>query len=153
LKTPNAGELLFLVKLKQVAALRNAKNLAEAEKLLNGLIDENKRSLEAQVEKGWLLEAKAEAKKGEWIEVYNHWKGLAMKLANQSPKPPQYFEAWYEAAEAIKKQGDLEKDAKKKQSYTTLAKTTLASVMRLSPSVGGPEMKSKYDALLKQLLK
>jgi cellulose synthase operon protein C len=153
LKTPNAGELIYLVKLKQVAALRASDSLPEAESLLNDLIQENKRSLEAQIEKGYILEAKAEAKKGEWLDAYAHWKGLAMKLANPSPKPPQYFEAWYQAAKALKSQGDVERDAKKKQTDYALAKTTLASVMRLSPAVGGPEMKAKYDALIKQLTK
>ena len=153
LKTPNAGELLFLVKLKQVASLRSNGNLDQAESNLKELIAENKRSLEAQIELGYVLDAKAQAKKGAWIDAYNHWKGLAMKLVNQAPKPPQYFEAWYHAAEALKAQGDVEKDSKKKQNDYALAKTTLASVMRLSPALGGPEMKAKYEALLKQLTK
>jgi tetratricopeptide (TPR) repeat protein len=154
LKTPNAGDLIYLVKLKKVMALRTNGSLPEADELLEGLLKENPRSLLAQLEKGHLLNAKAEAKKATWLEAYNHWKQqVAMKLVNQSPKPPEYFEAWYEAAKALKKLGDTEKDSKKKQTDYALAKTTLASIMRLSPGVGSPEMKGKYDALLKQLLK
>jgi tetratricopeptide (TPR) repeat protein len=142
LKNPRAGELIYLVKLKQVAALRTIGNLSEAGTLLDELIEQNKRSLEAQIEKGYLFDAKAEAKQGKWIESYNHWKGLATKLSNQNPKPPSYFEAWYQAALALQKQG--QKD---------MARTTIASVQRLSPTVGSPEMKAKYDTLLKQLAK
>ncbi len=149
LKTPNAIELITLVRLKQVAALRQLGSLPEAETLLNKIIEENKRSLEAQMELGYLLDAKAEAdsggsrssaKKGPWLLAYNHWKVLALKLGNSNPKPPQYYEAWYHAAEALEKHGDH-----------TLAKATVASVMRLSPSLGGPEMKAKFQDLLKRL--
>jgi tetratricopeptide (TPR) repeat protein len=154
LKKTKAGELVYLVKIKQVAALRQIGNLPEAEKLLDDLLAQNKRSLEAQIEKGFLLDAKAEAKKGSWLESYNHWqKEVAMKLENQKPKPPQYFEAWYQTAAALKKLGDSEKDTKKQQTDYALAKTTLARVMRLSPTVGTPEWKAKYDSLLKDLSK
>ncbi len=140
-KNPKSGELVYLVRLKKVAALREIGSLPEAEKLLNELIEQNKRSLEAQMEKGYLLSAQAEAKKGKWLDAYSHWKGLASKLVNQSPKPSQYYEAWYQAAVALQKQG--QKD---------LARTTIASIMRLSRDVGSPEMKAKYEALLKQLM-
>jgi hypothetical protein len=153
IKNPKSGELVYIVKLKKVAALRTIGSLDDAQKILDDLIEQNKRSLEAQIELGFLLDAKADAKKGSWLESYNHWKGLAMKLANGAPKPPQYYEAWYQAASALKRLGDAEKDTKKKQTDYSLAKTTLASVMRLSPALGGPEMKAKYDSLLKQLMK
>ena len=96
------------------------------------------------MEKGYLLDAKAEAKQGKWLDAYLHWKGLALKLVNQNPKPSQYFEAWLQAATALKRLGDEEKDAKKQKADYDLAKTTLASVMRLSPGLGSPEMKLKY---------
>ncbi len=161
LKNPNALEMLMVVRLKQVAALRESGNLSESESLLNEVIKENKRSLEAQMELGYLLDAQAEeadkkngsgagqrkaaikkgeARNGKWIQAYTHWKGLAMKLTNMNPKPIQYYEAWYQAAEALDKHGDH-----------ALARTTLASVMKLSPALGSPEMKAKYQNLLNKL--
>ena len=59
-----------------------------------------------------------------------------------NPKPPDYYDAWYHAAAALQKQGKPD-----------LARTTVASIMRLSPTVGSPEMKAKYQDLLKQLTK
>ena len=151
LKTPNALDLITAVRLKQVAALRTLGSLPEAETQLNEILEQNPRSIEPQMEKGYLLDAKAEAKQGKWVDAYTHWKSLALKLANINPKPIQYYEAWYQAAETLKDIGDNEKDSKAKQNYFTLAKTTIASVMRLSPSLGNPEMKVKYEAFLKQL--
>ena len=103
------------------------------------------------MEMGYLLDAKAGAKQGTWVAAYNHWKSLALRLGNMSPKPPQYFEAWYQAAEALKSLGDAEKDAAKKRTDHEMAKATLASVMKLSPTVGTPEMKAKYEQLVRQI--
>ena len=142
LRTKGAADQITLVRLKQVAALRALGELPEAETLLAEIIDQNKRSMEPQMEKGYLLDAKAEAKKGTWVAAYNHWKGLALKLGNMSPKPTQYFEAWYQAAVALEKQGQDD-----------LARTTIASVMKLSPSLGSPEMKAKYEQMARQIRK
>ena len=142
LKNPNAANLILTTRIKQVAALRQIGRLNEAELSLNEIIEQNKRLLEPQVEKGNILDAKAQAKIGTWGEAYTYWKGLAAKLATTNPKPNDYYDAWYHAASALQKQGKPD-----------LARQTVASVMRLSPSVGSPEMKTKYQDFLKQLTK
>ena len=139
LKGRGALERVTLVRLKQVAALRTLGNTSEAEVLLAEVMDQNRNSIEPQMEKGYLLDARAAAKLGTWKAAYDHWKALATKMSGMRPKPNQYFEAWYQAAVALQKQGQAD-----------LAKTTLRSVMKLSPNLGTPEMQAKYDLLLKQ---
>ncbi len=139
LKTPNAADRLLRVRIKQVAALRGEKKYSEAEARLAEIIDQNKRLLEPQMEKGYLLEARAESRDATWVQAYAYWKALATRLATMSPKPVEYYDAWYHAAYALQKQGKAD-----------LARQTAASVMRLSPAVGNPEMKAKYQALIKQ---
>jgi len=142
-KAPNAADNLLRVKIRQVAALRGAGSLSEAESILAEVIDQNKRLLEPQMEKGYLLDAKAEAKQGAtWPQAYAYWKSLALKLANMNPKPVDYFEAWYHAAVALQKQGKPD-----------LARQTVASVSKLSRDLGSPEMKAKYEAFAKQVAK
>jgi tetratricopeptide (TPR) repeat protein len=140
LKGQGALEQLTLVRLKQVAALRTLGNIAEAETMLNEILEHDGRTIEPQMEKGFLLAAKAEAKQATWSAVYSHWKTLATRLASKSPKPIQYYDAWFQAAVALQKQGQPD-----------LARTTLRSVMRLSANLGTPEMQAKYDLLMKQL--
>ena len=142
LKNPNAGTLILSTRIKQVAALRQTGQLNEAESNLNLIIAENKRLLEPQVEKGYILDAKATAKLGTWADAYAYWKALAAKLAPMNPKPADYYDAWYHAATALQKQGKND-----------LARQTVASVLRLSPTVGSPEMKAKYQDFLKQVTK
>ncbi len=137
-KAPNAAESLLRVRIKQVAALRGIGDLSQAESVLNDLIEQNRRVLELQMEKGYLLDAKAEAKQGTWPQAYAYWKTLAGKLAGMSPKPVDYYEAWYRAAVALDKQGKPD-----------LAKTTLANIMKLSRDMGSPEMKAKYQDFAK----
>jgi tetratricopeptide (TPR) repeat protein len=140
LKTPRANDRLLNIRVKQVAALRGEKNFAEAENKLGEIINENKRLLEPQMERGYLIDARAEAKDTTWGNSYIYWRTLALKMTNLSPKPVEYYEAWLHAASALHKQG---KDDQARQ--------TLASVMKLSPSLGGPEMKAKYTDLAKQV--
>ena len=140
LKGAGAQDQISVVRLKQAAAIRTMGNLPEAEAILNEVLDQNKRSIEPQMEKGFLLDAKAAAKQGTWVAAYNHWKALALKLENQKPKPTQYYEAWYQAAVALQKQGQVD-----------MARTTLRSVMRLSNNLGTPEIQARYEQLSKQL--
>ena len=55
------------------------------------------------------------------------------------PRPASYYDAWYHVAWVLSKQKEPSK-----------ARQTLLGVMRLSPSVGGPEMKAKYQALARE---
>ena len=142
LKNPNASSLILATRIKQVAALRLTGQLNEGESMINEIIDQNKRLLEPQVEKGLILDAKATAKLGTWVDAYTYWKTLAGKLAPMNPKPPDYYDAWYHAATALQKHGKPD-----------LARSTVATVMRMSPTLGTPEMKAKYQDLFKQLAK
>jgi len=75
-----------------------------------------------------------------WSAAFNQWQKIALMLARVRPKPVEYYEAWYHAALALNREGKAKE-----------AKQTLAGVMRLSPTLGGPEMKQKYQALLGQI--
>jgi len=126
--------------------------------LILTLSKDNPRAIEPMMEKGLLTEdmaragvlerdatfvaaqKKAKAKITPWAVASTQWKEIALRLGGARTKPPEYYEAWYHAALAMKE------DKK-----PTEAKQTLASVMRLSASVGGPEMKQKYKTLLEQI--
>jgi hypothetical protein len=77
---------------------------------------------------------------GAWSAAFNQWRAIAMRLGTARIKPLEYYEAWYHTAIALNKEG------KPKE-----AKQTLASVMRLSATVGGPEMKEKYKTMIEQI--
>jgi tetratricopeptide (TPR) repeat protein len=134
-----AGRIL-VVKVKRAAALRAMGDLTAADAVIEDLLKEYPRSLEVRIEKGLLLEDKAAARQGTWAAAFEHWRTLALLLANSRPRPPEYYDAWYHTALALYKDG---KPAE--------AKKTLASVLRLSASVGSPEIKAKYLDLIKQI--
>jgi len=140
LSRPGARDRLLIVRLKQVAAFRGQKLFDEADAKLREIAEKNGGFLEVQMEKGLLLSDKAAAKITTWNTAYDYWQKLATKLRNASPKPLQYYEAWYQAAKALQADGK-----------PTLARQTLSGVMRLSPKVGSPEMKMKYDELIAKL--
>jgi tetratricopeptide (TPR) repeat protein len=137
---PNGEAQLFRTKLRQVSAFRNERDFSKATQLVESLIDQNKRILDPQLEKGLLLEDQAAAGKGKWSDAYEHWRGLAATLGRGARKPKEYYEASYHVAYVLFKEGQKDE-----------AKKALRSVMRLSPTVGGPDMKAKYETLLKQI--
>jgi tetratricopeptide (TPR) repeat protein len=149
-----SDDRLLKTRLKLAAALRAQDRFTDAETMIDELIKERPRSLEVRMEKGMLLEdraasvgtmpvarqATARSKGWTWSAASAHWRDLALQLGRSRTKPVQYYEAWYHAAYT------LYRDEKPKE-----ARQTLASVMRLSTTVGGPEIKAKYKALLDQI--
>jgi tetratricopeptide (TPR) repeat protein len=145
-RTDSAARVLR-TRLKLAESLRGEGDFAEAEKLVMELKKENPKAIEPLIEEGHLLEDKAAAtgsavKTAAWNASYTHWKTLATRLQSARPRPPEYYDAWYHAALALYGNGK-----------PALATQTLRSVMRLSPQVGNPEIRQKYDALLAKLNK
>jgi tetratricopeptide (TPR) repeat protein len=140
LASPTAPAQILRTRLKLAAALRGQDDFDAAGDLVETLVKENPRAIEPRFEKGMLLEDKADVGKGTWAAAYNHWRTLALQMANARPRPAEYYDAWYHAAVALSKDGQA-----------TLAKQTLGGVLRLSPNLSGPEMKAKYQELLARI--
>jgi hypothetical protein len=139
----DASTRLLRAELKMAAAHREQGHFDQAMALVESLIKENPKLLEPRVEKGLTLEAKARAEgdsREAWVASLNYWKALALQLRNMRTKPPEYYDAWLHVAQAMY---SLKNRAE--------AIATLKGVMTLTPTVGSPEMKAKYDAMLKKM--
>jgi tetratricopeptide (TPR) repeat protein len=128
------------VKIKKVASLRQMGDLAKAEEELKAILEQNRLLVEAQMERGHLLSAKAAAKRGTWAEAIKYWENLAMRLGTVRPRPADYYEAWYQAARSLQAGGN-----------PTRAKQALQGVLKLSAQGIDPAMKARYDELIGQL--
>jgi tetratricopeptide (TPR) repeat protein len=131
---------LLRTRLKLAAALRGAGKFEEANALVDQLLEQKPPYIECLFEKGMLLEAEAQVRKGSWSSTLAHWEKLANRLGTMRPRPVSYYDAWYHVAWALFQQKDAVK-----------ARQTLQGVMRLTPRVGGPEMEAKYKGLLARL--
>ncbi len=136
----DAPDRVFLVRVKKARALRLAQDYAAAQSLIDELANERKNDLPVLLERGQLAEDRAQADSTLWNTSLNYWTWLAGRLERASRKGPPYFESYYHVALARFKTGDK-----------TKAVQTLKGIMILSPSVGSPEMKAKYQGLLKQM--
>src|SRR5205807_469193 len=96
--------------------------------------------LEPVLEQGYLYEDWAHQDKARWNSAYQHWNWMAGQLGKRKQKPAEYYDAVYHVALAL--QGLGRKDQ---------ATGTLKSVITLSPNVGNPDMKKKYETLLQEL--
>ena len=132
---------LLRTKLKRIAAMRVARDFAAASTEIATLMEANKRLIEPRVEQAMLAEAKAEAGAGDWAAAGAAWRKLADQLGGGTvPKPVEYYDAWYHVAYSLWK-----------QKKGPQAKQALAGIMKLSPSVGNPAMKAKYQDLIKKI--
>ncbi|MBX6313680.1 MAG: hypothetical protein IRY99_12290 [Isosphaeraceae bacterium] len=141
-KNPNAATALLRAKLRLAEALRKQKQFQEADKLDEELLKQAALMLDVHLEKGFLLEdwAAAEKSKARWLDSYNYWKKLAGRLERGRPRRLEYYDALYHVAVALQNMGRKAEAAQ-----------TLKSVMTLSPTVGSPEMKKKYQDFLTRL--
>jgi tetratricopeptide (TPR) repeat protein len=139
LQQAGGRERLLNTRIKLAAALRGQKKFDEAGTIVDDLLKDkqNQRDGSLAFEKGLLLEARAEARKGTWAQALKYWEDVAKK---SPPRSVLYYDAWYHVALALSK-----------DKSTTKARQTLLGVMRLSPSVGSPEMKAKYQGLLARI--
>jgi cellulose synthase operon protein C len=131
---------LIVTRIKLASALRGQKKFDEANSLLDEVLSHKPPYSEALIEKGMLLEAEAEAGQGNWNLAINHWEDLTRRMERSRPRPTAYYDAWYHVAYGLSRQKN-----------TAKARQALMGVMRLSPGVGGPEMKAKYQGLLARL--
>jgi cellulose synthase operon protein C len=139
---PNGRTRLLRTRLKLAAALRGQgkaekEKFDEANTLVEELLEKNKRYIEPRFEKCNLLEAEAEFNRGSWATALQQWENLAKAMEGVHPRSLLYYDAWYHVASVLYKRKEPVK-----------ARQTLMGVMRLSPGVGGPEMKAKYEALI-----
>jgi cellulose synthase operon protein C len=135
-----AADKIFRTRLRKAEALRKSHQFQDAEKLVEEMRIERPKMIEILMERGYLLEDWAQADQTKWDGSLTYWKWLGGRFESVRPRPVQYYECWQHVALALYKKGDKLK-----------ATQTLKGVMTLSPTVGSPEMKAKYQALLKQM--
>ena len=140
LQLPGGRGKLLRTRLRLVASLRGQRRFDEAGSLLDELMDQKPPYVETLFEKGMLLESEAEAGRGKWSAALRHWEDLAKKMEPMHPRPSTYYDAWYHVAWVLSQEKE-----------PTKARQTLLGVMRLSPAVGGNDMKAKYQGLLAKL--
>jgi tetratricopeptide (TPR) repeat protein len=138
--TPQERNKMLIVRLRKVEALRKQGRFDEAESNLRAVRDEAKTMLEPALEQGYLYEDWAKKDSSKWNAAYTHWNWMAGQLAKRRPRPVEYYDAVYHVARSLQGMGRKSEAA-----------GTLKSVMTLSPHVGSPEMKKKYDTLLAEL--
>ena len=134
-----SGKLLR-TRLRLVTALRGQGKFDEANPIIDDLMKQKPPYVDTLFEKGMLLESEAAAGRGSWSAALTFWENLTKRMEKMRPRPASYFDAWYHVAWILSQQKE-----------TAKAKQALSGVMRLSPSVGGPEMKAKYQGLLAKL--
>lgn len=139
---------LLRTRLRRAEALRKQGRLDTARVALEEINRTDGSLLDTQMERGYLLEDLARAAveddraqaAAHWKAAYDHWLALSGKLKGGRPRRIEYYEALYQLAVALEGMNQSKK-----------AVATLKGVMTLSPSVGNPEMKARYEEFLSRL--
>lgn len=79
------------------------------------------------------------------------WAMLAVKVQSNKQFVAEFHEARYNLAKCHMEQARLETDAAKKKGLLLQAEKDILFTVRISPDMGGPEMRKKADTLLKAI--
>ena len=143
LARPGASQRILLVKIKQVSALRQKgrqEGSTEAEEKLKRDHRAGPPAPGGPMEQGYLLSAKAAAKLGTWPAATSTGRTSPMRLGPHAAQADRVLRGLVPGRQGPPGERRLDP-----------AKQALAGVMRLSPQVGDPAMKARYQELLGQL--
>jgi len=145
----SAGAALTGVRARFTSILRNEGKLEEAETQITALIKEHPTALEPLMEKGYILQALAERdpkNPKRYDECIRHWTDIRVRLGRAKTRPPEYYDALYNAALCLVRQSKATGDKTK----ATQAEQLLKSQLTLTPNLNGPETVKKFESLLHQ---
>jgi len=143
-----AGAKATQMRARLVSLLRNEGKLVEAEQQVNTLIKEHPKALEPLMERGYILQSLAERDPRRWDDCVKHWTDLRLRLERSKPRPPEYYDALYNAALCLVRQA---KQTGKKEKAVD-AQKILSATLTLSPSLNGPDTVTKFQTLLKSAI-
>ena len=134
-RDPANAQRITRTLIKTAEAARKSGQFQQANSTLMSLKAKNPNLLPLMMEQGRLLEDS-----GKSSEAFLHWRTLATRLGNLTPRPTEYYESWIEVAHSLEKQGK-----------SATAKQTLAGILRLGGTKIPPEWKSAIESEIKRL--
>jgi hypothetical protein len=144
-----AGAAVTGIRARLVGLLRSEGKLDEANQQVDALIKEHPKALEPLMEKGYILQSLAQQDSKRYDECIAHWTNLRVRMGASKARPPEYYEALYNAAWCLIQQA-RQGDKKKAQEKAQQAEQMLKSTLTLTPKLSGPDLVAKYEALLGQ---
>ncbi len=135
---------LTRVRSQLIGLLRQEFKYDEALKEVERLIKDNPNALEPMMEKGNILIALAKNEPKRLDEAVAHWTRVRLLLSKTKQKPPEYYQAVFNAADCLMRQSTVTGDKTKAADAEKLLKGTMV----LSANLSGPEMVAKYKELL-----
>ena len=140
LQQPGGRDRMLLIRIKLASSLRGQRQIRRGQ-----LAARRTPGAQASVPRGALREGHAAGgrSRGRQGKLVCRHQALGRPYKSDGrtrPRPESYYDAWYHVAWGFSKQNN-----------PTKARQALLGVMRLSPNVGGPEMKAKYQGLLARL--
>jgi hypothetical protein len=135
------------LRVRLISVLRQRKDFEGALKQLDAQLKENPRALDLLMEKGRILQARAEKDPTKFDDAVAHWNGLRRQLDQpKTRKTADYYEVVLNVATC------LVEDARKNKSTEKAAQAgqLLHAVESLSPTLSGPDMVARFKALSAQ---
>ncbi|HEY2411413.1 MAG TPA: tetratricopeptide repeat protein [Pirellulaceae bacterium] len=145
----SAGAALTGIRARFAGILRSEGKLDEALTQINALLKEYPTALEPLMEKGYILQTLAERdpkNPKRYDDCIRHWTEFRVGLGRMKPRPPEYYDALYNAALCLVRQSKVTGDKKK----AAQAEQLLKSQLTLTPNLNGPETVKKFESLLQQ---
>lgn len=142
----SAEKALTRIRAQVIGLLRDDGRFDEALKQVDALIAAHPNSLEPMMEKARILQAWSAREPKHFEDCIAQWTKIRLLLGRLPKKPPEYYDAIYNAATCLLQQAAATGEKKS----ALQAEQLLRSTLTLSPSLDGPETVAKFNALLKK---
>ncbi|HBE70843.1 MAG TPA: hypothetical protein DDW52_22075 [Planctomycetaceae bacterium] len=152
-------ELSTRVKLLQAQSLRSGGDYKSAVKILGGILKENPRLLDAQIEAAKALQAWGADNSEFYKTAYEGGPGRSKlfwgwgKIAEQTMRDKRFSEQFFTGRFGLALNRYLYGKSKSDQKIIAQAERDIAQTSALYPELGGPEQKRRFETLLNRIRK
>lgn len=135
------------IRARLIAILREKKEFEPALVQINEQLKANPRALDLLMEKGRILQARAEQDPTKFEDAVAHWNGLRRQLEQSPKKGSEYYEVVLNVAGCLVQDARNTRDQEKKSEKAGQAGSLLHAVQALNPSLSGPDMVARFKEL------
>ena len=139
----------------QIAGLKRKKgDYPGALAAARALVKDNPNALEPRLEECRILQAQAEISQNpkDFAEASAGWSNLRQRLEGIKPRPTEYYEVLYNAANCLVVEAEKSKSKDKEAAAATALKAekVLNAALFNNRNLSGPDMVAQYNALIKK---
>jgi len=118
---------------------------------VDAMIKAQSKALEPKMERGRILQDWSAVDPAKFPDAEKHWTALRIQMQRMKPKPPEYYEVVYFAAECLFTESQKLSNKVLAADKLKQAEQLLNASLVLAPNLNGPDTVARFKALLNKV--